>query len=145
MSETRETIAVDANPLLSALRGGRARAALFSGKFILITAEFTTWEVKKYIPELAKESVVPESELFYAFERFPITAIPPHVYDEKRKQAESLMARRDPKDVDILALALKYEAALWTNDKDFDDLPDLQVFTTADMLAKLAALTSSAI
>ncbi len=145
MSEARETIAVDANPLLSALRGGRARTVLFSKKFVFITTEFTTWEVKKYIPELSKESGVSESELFYAFDRFPITAIQPNVYDEKRKQAAELIARRDPKDVDILALALKYEVLLWTNDKDFTNIPELQIFTTADMLEKLAALTSSAI
>ncbi|NUO81051.1 hypothetical protein HUU05_13310 [candidate division KSB1 bacterium] len=143
MNVARETIAVDANPLLSALRGGRARAVLFSGKFFFLTTEFTTWEVKKYIPELSNKTDIPESELFYAFDRFPITAIPPRVYDEKRKQAQALIARRDPKDVDILALALKHEVSLWTNDKGFNNLSELQVFTTADMLEKLAVLTSS--
>lgn len=145
MSVARETIAVDANSLLSALRGGRARTVLFSGKFFFLTTEFTTWEVKKYIPLLAKESDVPESDLFYAFDHFPITAIPPRVYDEKRSQAEGLIARRDPKDVEILALALKHEVSLWTNDKDFNNITGLQIFTTADMLEKLAALTSKTI
>jgi predicted nucleic acid-binding protein len=141
MSGLRETIAVDANPLLSALRGGKARVALLSGKFIFITTEYTTWEVKKYIPELSKESGVPESELFYAFDHFPIIAMPPVVYDEKRNQAENLIARRDPKDVDILALALKLDTPLWTNDKDFNNISELKVFTTSDMLEKLAAPT----
>jgi len=141
MNESKETIAVDANPLLSALRGGKARMALFSGKFSFITTEHTTWEVKKYIPELSNESGVPESELFYAFDRFPIVSMPPVVYDEKRKQAEDLIAHRDPKDVDILALALKLNTPLWTNDKDFHNLPELKIYTTAAMLAKLAALT----
>lgn len=140
MSEPKETITVDANPLLSALRGGRARMALFSGKFIFMTTEHTTWEVKKYIPELANQSNVPESELFYAFDHFPIIAIPPVVYDEKRQQAEALIAHRDPKDVDILALALKLDTSLWTNDRDFNDIPELQTFTTAEMLKKLAVL-----
>jgi len=71
VSEQKETIAVDANPLLSALRGGRARTMLFSGKFTLITTEHTTWEVKKYIPELSSQSGIPESDLFYAFDRLP--------------------------------------------------------------------------
>lgn len=139
MSVPKETIIVDANSLLSALRGGKARMVLFSGKFIFLTTEYTTWEVKKYIPELAKLSGVPESELFYAFDHFPIIAIPPVVYDEKRQRAKKLIARRDPKDVDILALVLKFDAPLWSNDKDFEIVPGLKILTTAAMLEKLAA------
>jgi len=140
MNDHKQTVAVDAGPLLSALRGGKARAVLFSGKFVFITAEHTTWEVKKYIPELATESGVNESELFYAFDRFPIIAFPPVVYDEKRRQADNLISHRDPKDVDILSLALKFNTPLWTNDKDFENIPDLQTLTTTDMLQKIAAL-----
>lgn len=141
MNEPKETITVDANHLLSALRGGKARALLYSGKFSFIKIEHATWEVKKYIPELSKASGFPKSELFYAFERYPITSMSPVMYDEKRKQAEDLMAHRDPKDVDILALALKLNTPLWTNDKAFQDLPEVEILTTAAMLAKLAALT----
>jgi predicted nucleic acid-binding protein len=141
MSEQKETVVVDANPLLSTLRGGKARSVLFSGKFIFVTTEHTTWEVKKYIPELANQSGVPESELFYAFDRLPVIVISSVVYDEKRKQAENFIAHRDPKDVDILALALKFDIPLWTNDTDFDHLPNPQILTTADMLEKLGMLT----
>lgn len=142
MNEPRETMVVDANPLLSAMRGGRARAVLFSGKFTFITAEHTTWEVKKYLSELSAKSGVPEDALFYAFDRFPIVAVHPAVYDKQREQAESLIADRDPKDVDVLvALALALKAPIWTEDGDFDDIQEVQVFTTAMMLAKLAALT----
>lgn len=101
MNEPKETIAVDANPLFSALRGGRAKSVLYSDKFSFITTEYTTWEVKKYIPEISVDTGVPESEIFDAFDRFPITSMPPDVYDEMRQQAENLIARRDPKDVDI--------------------------------------------
>lgn len=104
--------------------------------------EYTTWEVKKHIPELSKESGVPESELFYAFDHFPIIAMPPIVYDEMRNQAENLIAHRDPKDVDILALAFKLDTPLWPNDKDFSNIHELKVFTTSDRLEKLAAPTN---
>lgn len=140
MNDQKQTIAVDAGPLLSALRGGKARIALFSGKFIFITTEHTTWEVKKYIPELSKESGVSESELFYAFDHFPIIAFPPIVYDDKRQQADNLIAHRDPKDVNILALALKFSTPLWSNDRDFENIPGLEVLATTDMLEKLAVL-----
>lgn len=139
-SEKKETISVDANPLLSALRGGKARTVIFSEKFIFITSEFTIWEVKKYIPELSQQSGVPESELFFAFDRFPILSIPPIVYSEKRQQAIDLIAHRDPKDVDILALALRFDTPLWTNDSDFDNISEVTILKTADMLDKVTAL-----
>ncbi len=136
-----ETFAVDANPLISSLLGGRARTVLFSGAFAFITTERTTWEVKKYIPEISGWTAIPESELFQNLDRIPVVAKQTSEYDEKRKQAEDLIASRDPKDVDILALALRFNTAIWTNDKDFKDLHELQIFTTADMFEKLAALT----
>lgn len=106
MSAPREKIAIDANPLLSALRSGETKAVLFSGKFVFLTTEHTTWEVKKYIPELSQQAGVPEQELFYAFDHFPIMAMPAAAYDDKRAQAEALIAHRDPKDIDLLALGL---------------------------------------
>lgn len=107
MSEQKPILIIDANPLLSALRGGKARSVLFSKEFIFFTTEHTTWEVKKYLPKLSAESAVSEGELLYAFDRFPIISIPAILYDDKRPQAVDLIADRDPKDVDVLALALK--------------------------------------
>ena len=140
-SEPKETITVDANPFAVGTSRGKARAVLFSGKFIFITAEYTIWEVKKYIPELSNQSGVPASDLLFTFDHFPILSVPSVVYDEKRQQAANLIAHRDPKDVDILALALKFNTPLWTNDRDFQTLSELKIFTTADILEKLAALT----
>ncbi len=128
-SEPKETIAVDANPLLSALRGGKARTVLLSGKFTFITTDYTTLEVKKYIPELSNQSGVPENELLFAFDHFPILSVPSIVFDEKRQQAANLIAQRDPKNVDILALALKFNTPMWTNDRDFNHLAELKIFT----------------
>jgi len=142
MNESKETIAVDANPLFSALRGGRARNALYSKKFRFLTTEYTTWEVKKYIPEISADTGMPESELFEAFDRFPIASKPANDYDEKRKHAEELIAHRDPKDVDILALALKFDIPIWTNDRHFNNLSEVKIFTTAEIFAKMAALAN---
>lgn len=140
MNGFRQTLAVDANPLLSALRGGRAEDALLSDKFIFVTTEYTTWEVKKYIPALAAKSGMPESELFYMLDHYPIVAVPPFIYNEMRQHAETLIAHRDPDDVEILALILKWNIPLWTNDHDFDNIPEITTFTTAEILAQIATL-----
>jgi len=140
MSNQKKTIAVDANPLVSSLRGGRARMVLLSAEFIFITTEQIIWEVKKYIPQLATQSGVSETELLFALDRFPIIAIPSVAYADKREQAEELIAWRDHKDVDILALALKFNAPLWSNDKDFQNIQELQLLTTADILEQSGLL-----
>ena len=46
-------LVVDANVFISALLGGRAAELLFDPRFELLTTERTTWEVKKYLPELS--------------------------------------------------------------------------------------------
>lgn len=137
MNESRETIAVDVNPLFSALRGGRAKSVLYSERFVFITTQYTIEEIKKYIPEMSVDTGAPENELLYAFDRFPLLSMPPEVYEEKRQHADNLISHRDPKDVDILALALKLDIPIWTNDKDFSNIPGLKMFTTSDMLKKL--------
>ncbi|MBI5473159.1 MAG: hypothetical protein HY961_12520 [Ignavibacteriae bacterium] len=127
-------------PLVAALLGGQARSVLFSSRFNFVTTESATWEVKKYISPLSARSGVSERELFYALDRFPITTIPSNLFDDTLDDAKRLIAHRDPKDVQVLALALKFGTAIWTNDTDFDNLHGVRVFKTAEMLEKLAEL-----
>ena len=47
-------LVVDANIFISALIGGKTAELLFNPDFDLLTTERTTWEVKKYIPQLAE-------------------------------------------------------------------------------------------
>ena len=47
-------LVVDANIFISALIGGKAGELLFNPNFDLLTTERTTWEVKKYLPQLAE-------------------------------------------------------------------------------------------
>ena len=49
-------LVVDANIFISALIGGKAAEILFNPNFDLLTTERTTWEVKKYIPQLAEHT-----------------------------------------------------------------------------------------
>lgn len=140
MNNTGVTIVIDANPLLSALLGGKARAILLSGKFRFITSEYTTWEVKKYIPLVSERTDVAEEELLIAFEHFPITAFQAKEYDDTRLAAEMLIGKRGPKDVDILALALKFDTPVWSEDKDLAGIEEIELFRTSDMLNKLSNL-----
>lgn len=118
---------------MAALISEQTRQIFLVEGFEFITTERTTWEVKKYIPEFAIKlanklkqqginKAVDELErsLFERFEKLPIIAFQDFDYQSHLLLAKELIAKRDPKDVDILALALKAKVPLWSQDKDFE-------------------------
>ena len=129
-----ESLVVDANPLLSALLGGRAREILFNGTCAFFSPQTTLFEVEKYLPFVAQKLDRPELDLFREFELLPVTAVQPHVYDSEMRRATQLIGWRDPKDVPVLALALRLRLPVWTEDRDFENLPGVSVYKTANLL-----------
>ncbi len=128
------TIAVDAQPFFSALLGGAARKIFFDPRFKFITTEFTLSEVKKYIHFIAEKSGKQEKAILQALKLLPIISYQQQYYQQKRLTAEQLIGGRDPKDVDILSLVLTTQAILWTEDKDFDEIPGILLVHTKDLL-----------
>ena len=51
-------------------------------------------------------------------------------------EAKRRIGRRDPDDVEILALSLHFAVPIWSNDNDFEDA-GVEWRTTAELLAKL--------
>jgi predicted nucleic acid-binding protein len=127
-------VVVGANILISALLGGKPHRILFDSRFHFITTERTTWEVKRYIPFLAKKLDLSELEILSAFESLPITAYQSRYYAEQLTKANTLIAIRDAKDVDILALALATGAPLWSQDRDFEHIEEIIWVTTEEMM-----------
>ena len=130
-----DAIVADANPLLSALLGGRARDILFSRKLVFYSPQHTLFEVEKYLPDVAQKIGQTELALFREFQLLPVTAVQPRQYDSQLDRATQLIGQRDPKDVHVLALALELNLPIWSEDHDFEDLPGITVHKTADMLA----------
>lgn len=62
--------------------------------------------------------------------------VEPQVYAAKLAEAERRIGRRDPNDVDLLALALHLRVPVWSNDNDFEDA-GVEWYTTAELLQKL--------
>ncbi len=144
------TLITNANPILSALIFGRAREILFHPLFECITTEFTTWEVKKYIPSFARKmqqrlertgTIVSiakiERQLFLELDDLPIETIHPRFYEDKLADAEKLIGHRDPKDIDLLALALKTDNPIWSDDKDFEGIAPITLLKTKQLLQLL--------
>jgi predicted nucleic acid-binding protein len=134
-----DAIVADANPVLSALLGGSAREVLFCGRIAFFSPQHTLFEVEKYLPHVAKKIGRAELELFREFQLLPINAVQPREYDSELMRATELIGQRDPKDIHVLALALRLRLPIWTEDRDFECLPDISVHKTSELLATIAA------
>jgi predicted nucleic acid-binding protein len=115
-------LAADANVLLAAVLGGRARLILGSPETEeIFTAQATFAEVEEYAAVLAKKKRLPADLLLLAVASLPVTIVDRAAYANSLSEAKRRIGRRDPDDVDILALALQFEIPIWTNDRDFED------------------------
>ena len=107
----------------------------------LATTEHTVREVIEYIPELARkprvrEAGITEADLYFALVVAPLTIYTREFYEEKLEAAYKEIGERDPEDVDLLALALKVRAPIWSNDQHFRGLK-VKWWTTARLLQHL--------
>jgi predicted nucleic acid-binding protein len=127
-------VVVDANPIISALIGGTSSVVLFTPKFSFITTEHTLGEVEKYIPTIAKKSGVDADLIELALSLLPLEALGKRVYRGCLGDAEKLIGKIDEKDVDVLALALHFNAPLWSEDRHFEHIKGLTLLKTKDLL-----------
>lgn len=131
-------LVIDANPILSAMLGGAARDVIFNGRFEFFTPQHTMFEVAKYLPLVAARLRQDEADLFRAYQLLPIRACQPVDYELQLASAGAMIGQRDPKDVHVLALALQLRIPIWTEDRDFEGLPEVNVVKTSELLAMLA-------
>lgn len=129
------TIAVDANPILSALLGGYARTILFDPHFCFITTEFTIDEVREYLPFVAEKSGIPTDEIEEALTLLPLEIFERATYRDTLPDAKRRIGHIDADDVDILALAIHADVPLWSNDLHFTKVePPIKLLRTRDFI-----------
>lgn len=131
-----EPLVVDANPLIAALMGGRAEDILLSPLFSFHSTQHTLFEVQKYVPRMAAKLGIREQELLEAYNLLPVVAYQPVTFESHIEQAKSLIEARDQNDVQILALALKLQRPLWSDDRDFESIHEIELVKTADLLSR---------
>lgn len=131
----KKPIVVDANILISALIGGECCKILWVNKYTFISTEFTISEVEKYIPLISKKSGVPEQEILFALHLLPLSIFSREAYSAYLSQAKMLIEQVDPKDVDVLALALANDCPLWSHDAHFDNINEIKLLKIIDFLA----------
>jgi len=100
-------IAADANVLLSAVLGGRAKDILPHPDIEeAVTAETTFREVQEYASQLARKKRLSLDVVLLAVATLPVRVVPREDYVVALPQAEKRIGKRDPDDIEILALAL---------------------------------------
>jgi predicted nucleic acid-binding protein len=129
-------LAADANVLLSAVLGGRARAVLDHPTVEEVLTETTRAELQEYEPVLSKKKRLSADLVLLAVATLPVTVVDSSVYARSVSEARRRIGRRDPDDIDILALALHFGLPIWSNDNDFE-IAGVEWYTTADLLARL--------
>ena len=130
-------LAADANVLLSAVIGGRARLVFGHPKVHeILTTEHTFAEVEEYVPVLARKKGLPAAVLILAVAALPVTIVARTGYARKLPLAVRQIGSRDPDDAELLALALQFRIPIWSNDKDFSSAR-VELFTTEDLLRHL--------
>jgi predicted nucleic acid-binding protein len=135
-------LVADANVLLSAVIGGRAALALRHTEVEQVFAPAAAYdEVFEYLPALAKKKRLELGTLLLTCAALPITVVERSDYEGKLATARRRIGRRDPDDVDVLALALTKNLPVWSNDNDFEDT-GVEWYTTAELLKKLGIESS---
>ena len=129
-------LAADSNVILSAVIGKAALQVFLRPEIELITTRFNILEVEEYIPHLASKYGLDGRSLLLQLKMLPMAVFDEKHYYSHIPQATRLLKERDPDDVHLAALALKEEAPIWSNDRDFEKL-SLQVYTTAQLLKAL--------
>ena len=130
-------LVADANVLLSAVIGGRAKLVLTHEEIEgVFTTEKTFREVEEYAAQLAHKRRLAPDMLLLAVATLPVSIVAPVSYAASLPRARRLIGKRDPDDIEILALALHLKLPLWSNDNDFEET-GIEWYTTAELLSKL--------
>jgi predicted nucleic acid-binding protein len=80
----------------------------------LLTTEVTLGEVQEYAADLARRKRLPVDSVLMAVAALPVVVVPRKVYAAAIPRAEARIGKRDPDDVDVLALALHLNLPVWS-------------------------------
>lgn len=114
-------LAADANVLLSAVIGGRARLVLSHPRVEeVLTTETVFAEVEEYAALLGQKRKIPAESLMLAVASLPVSIVAREVYARSIARARKRIGWRDPDDVELLALTLHFKVPLWSNETSRD-------------------------
>jgi predicted nucleic acid-binding protein len=94
-------------------------------------------EVTEYLPVMSANYGIGVEMLETQLRLLAIGIFTRREYSSSMEDARRRMEKRDPDDVDLLALAIHLDIPVWSNDDDFRNT-GIERYTTAELLKKLA-------
>ena len=131
-----ERVAADANVILSAIVGKAALRVFSRSELKIVSTAATLGEVREYLPSMAEAYGISPEILEGQFRLLVIKECAVQQYRRFLSKAARLIGKRDPDDVELLALALALGIPIWSNDRDFE-VAGVECYTTARLLKKL--------
>jgi len=130
-------LVVDANVVISALiADSKTRELIVTLEPDLLTPEFVYDEIENYTELIVEKSgMTPDRVaqfihlLFQYIEVVPAQEFYPHI-----EEAEAAIGETDPDDVLYVACALAEDAAVWSDDTDFDEQTHVETYSTSDVI-----------
>jgi predicted nucleic acid-binding protein len=101
-----------------------------------VAADAVAREIAEHLPRLAAKRGLDASLLFAALAVMPVDWRPQSDYADRREQAEERIEARDPDDWPTVALAVKLNLPVWSQDKDLV-VAGVEAFTTGQLLDAL--------
>jgi predicted nucleic acid-binding protein len=136
-------LVVDANVVISALiADSKTRELVVTLEPDLLTPEVVRDEIENYEDLIVEKSGMDADRvrkftdlLFQYVEVVPADEFYPYI-----EQAEEAIGDTDPDDVLYVACALGYDAAVWSDDSDFDAQTLVEVYSTSDVVESFNTL-----
>ncbi|MFA4702066.1 PIN domain-containing protein [Pyrococcus kukulkanii] len=137
-------LVVDTNVLFSIFkRDSGTRKIIYENIFYieLHSPIFAIWEMKEIKDEIIKKAKITEEEFYKILEEISeiVSLWPIEKYIDFLPIAEEITP--DPDDIPFVALALKLNAYLWTNDKRLKEIKEIKVITTPELVRLLNTVT----
>ncbi|RLF79393.1 hypothetical protein DRN44_08960 [Thermococci archaeon] len=135
-------VVIDTNILISALIKDDSVTAriIKSGIFEIYYPEDGMFELEKYRDYIIKKrkKALQKKSFDYAlsFLLESVNVVPSLLYEDKIREAYEIMRDIDEKDTPFLALALKLQCPIWSNDGDFEEQNLVEVYKTSHILRK---------
>jgi len=133
-----KSVAADANVILSAIAGKAALRVFLHAGLEIVTARFNLDEVEEYLEVMAEQYGLQAEILESQLRLLPLKICLSDYYEDLLPEAARRLAGRDDDDIELLALALKLNIPVWSNDNDFKKT-GIEVYTTAKLIKALKA------
>jgi predicted nucleic acid-binding protein len=134
-------LVMDANIFLAALiRDSHTRHLIVSGELVLYAPEFLFSEIEKHLGTVVEKTGLSKEQIMGLIRDMVavggVKSVPQSEFKEYMESAEKLS--KDPYDTSYLALALKLNCAVWSNDKRLKEQDTIKVLSTEEVIGMLS-------